>query len=116
MQNSRSSLIGFDDGIYKGLIDISKSDWDSYESSWDFSLLPLLHPDHHQPAMKATYEQVRTHWRAMTLEMQRLEEENNRIFINAYGLQGELTPEALTLIKTDPALPKKTDPPHFALL
>lgn len=29
----------------------------------------------------------------MTLEMQRLEEENNRIFIEAYGLQDELTPE-----------------------
>ncbi|KKO70934.1 Type II restriction enzyme methylase subunit [Kerstersia gyiorum] len=29
----------------------------------------------------------------MTLEMQRLEEENNRIFIDAYGLQDELTPE-----------------------
>lgn len=29
----------------------------------------------------------------MTLDMQRLEEENNRIFIDAYGLQGELTPE-----------------------
>jgi len=29
----------------------------------------------------------------MTLEMQRLEEENNRIFIEAYGLQDELKPE-----------------------
>jgi type II restriction/modification system DNA methylase subunit YeeA len=29
----------------------------------------------------------------MTEEMQRLEEENNRIFIDAYGLQDELTPE-----------------------
>ena len=29
----------------------------------------------------------------MTLEMQRLEEENNRIFIDAYGLQDELTPD-----------------------
>src|SRR3546814_15245200 len=29
----------------------------------------------------------------MTLEMQRLEEENNRIFIDTYGLQDDLTPE-----------------------
>ncbi|AGF95618.1 Type II restriction enzyme methylase subunit [Methanosarcina mazei Tuc01] len=36
---------------------------------------------------------LRTHWKEMTLEMQRLEEENNRIFIEAYGLQDELTPE-----------------------
>jgi hypothetical protein len=32
-------------------------------------------------------------YRSMTLEMQRLEEENNRIFIDAYGLQDELTPD-----------------------
>jgi type II restriction/modification system DNA methylase subunit YeeA len=87
------SLIGFDDSIYNGLIDISKSDWDSYESSWGFSRLPLLHPDHHQPTMKSIYKKVRAHWRTMTLEMQRLEEENNRIFIDAYDLQDELTPE-----------------------
>ena len=37
--------------------------------------------------------QLRAHWQEMTLEMQRLEEENNRIFIDAYGLQDELTPE-----------------------
>ena len=43
--------------------------------------------------MKATYQKLRAHWREMTLEMQRLEEENNRIFIDAYGLQDELTPE-----------------------
>jgi type II restriction/modification system DNA methylase subunit YeeA len=36
---------------------------------------------------------LRAHWRDMTLEMQRLEEENNRIFIAAYGLQDELTPD-----------------------
>lgn len=36
---------------------------------------------------------MRNHWQDMTDEMQRLEEENNRIFIDAYGLQDELTPE-----------------------
>jgi type II restriction/modification system DNA methylase subunit YeeA len=75
------------------LIDLSKSDWDSYETSWDFSSLPLLNPDYRQSTLKATYQKLRDHWREMTLEMQRLEEENNRIFIEAYGLQDELTPE-----------------------
>ncbi len=42
---------------------------------------------------RATYQKLRAHWREMTLEMQRLEEENNRIFIDAYGLQDELAPE-----------------------
>jgi len=36
---------------------------------------------------------LRGRWQEVTQEMQRLEEENNRIFIDAYGLQGELNPE-----------------------
>ncbi len=75
------------------IISIEKSDWDSYETSWDFTNLPLLNPDYRQSTLKATYQKLRTHWREMTLEMQRLEEENNHIFIDAYGLQDELTPE-----------------------
>lgn len=75
------------------LIAASKQDWDSYETSWDFTTLPLLNPEYRQPTLKATYQKLRAHWREMTLEMQRLEEENNRIFIDAYGLQDELTPE-----------------------
>ena len=43
--------------------------------------------------MAETYATLRTHWQSMTDEMQRLEEENNKIFIDAYGLQDELTPE-----------------------
>jgi len=74
-------------------IDVSGKDWDSYETSWDFTSLPLLNPKYHQPTLKVTYQKIRAHWRVMTLTMQRLEEENNRIFIEAYGLQDELTPE-----------------------
>ncbi|AKB18572.1 BREX-1 system adenine-specific DNA-methyltransferase PglX [Methanosarcina sp. WWM596] len=75
------------------LVEISKSDWDSYETSWDFTSLPLLLSEHRQPTLRETYTKLRAHWKEMTLEMQRLEEENNRIFIEAYGLQDELTPE-----------------------
>lgn len=76
------------------LIDLCKKDWDSFETSWDFASLPLLHPAHRQPTLKASYQKLRAHWREMTLEMQRLEQENNRMFIEAYGLQDELKPEA----------------------
>jgi len=72
------------------IVECSKEDWDAYETSWDFTSLPLLNPDCHQPTLKATYQKLRAHWREMTLEMQRLEQENNRIFIDAYGLQDEL--------------------------
>ena len=75
------------------LIVRSKSDWDAYETSWDFSTLPLLSPDHRGESLEATYTRLRAHWQTMTDEMQRLEEENNRVFIDAYGLQDELTPE-----------------------
>ena len=79
--------------IAKTCLEQSKLDWDAFETSWDFTILPLMNPDYHQPTLKATYQKLRAHWREMTLEMQRLEEENNRIFIEAYGLQDELKPE-----------------------
>ena len=75
------------------LINFAKSDWDAYETSWDFTKLPLLSPDHRGETLEDSYAALRAHWQSMTDEMQRLEEENNRIFIDAYGLQDELTPE-----------------------
>ena len=75
------------------LIETAQVDWDSFETSWDFTSMPLLNPDYRQPTLKATYQKLRAHWREMSLEMQRLEEENNRIFIDAYGLQDELKHE-----------------------
>jgi len=74
-------------------IAVGKSDWDAYETSWDFTTLPLLSPDHRAETLSASYANLRAHWHGMTDEMQRLEEENNRIFIDAYGLADELTPE-----------------------
>lgn len=71
----------------------SKEDWDSYETSWDFTTLPLLSPDYRCETLEATYSRLRAHWQGMTDEMQQLEEENNRIFIEAYGLQDELISE-----------------------
>lgn len=79
--------------IAREAISLAKYDWDAYETSWDFTRLPLLAPEHRGETLAATYTNLRTHWQGMTDEMQRLEEENNRIFIDAYGLQDELTPE-----------------------
>lgn len=79
--------------IIKNLIDLSKYDWDAYETSWDFTSFSLLTPHYCQSTLKGIYQKLRARWREMTLEMQRLEKENNRIFIDAYGLQDELTPE-----------------------
>ena len=81
------------EGNADDLLSLARTDWNSYETSWDFTTLPLLSPDHRADTLEATYARLRAHWQGMTDEMQRLEEENNRIFIDAYGLQDELTPE-----------------------
>ena len=81
------------DVLIKQIIIKTSSDWDSYETSWDFTSLPLLQSDYRQTSLKATYTKLNSNWRNITLEMQRLEEENNRLFIEAYGLQDELTPD-----------------------
>jgi hypothetical protein len=75
------------------LLSLARFDWDAYEASWDFTTLPLLSPEHRGATLEDSYATLRAHWQDMTDEMQRLEEENNRIFIDAYGLQDELTPE-----------------------
>ncbi|WP_298038138.1 BREX-1 system adenine-specific DNA-methyltransferase PglX [uncultured Desulfuromonas sp.] len=74
-------------------IKVHQIDWNAYENSCDFTSLPLLQCDYRQTTLKATYLKLRAQWKEMTLEMERLEEDNNRIFIEAYGLQAELTPE-----------------------
>lgn len=75
------------------LVSSTQNDWDSFETSWNFTNSPLLRNDSRQPTLKASFQKLRAQWREMTKETQRLEEENNRIFIDAYGLQDELTPE-----------------------
>lgn len=72
---------------------VSKEDWYSLEIALSFERNPLLRVANDTTTLAAIYAALRQHWQAATLEMQRLEEENNRLFIAAYGLQDELTPE-----------------------
>ena len=80
---------GFIGGV-KELVSKAKRDWDSFENSWGFTNLSILHSDYRHSSLKDTYQSLRVHWREVTEEMQRLEEENNRLFIETYGLQDEL--------------------------
>lgn len=89
LENAFSKVCQSDGELINGY----KSDWDAYETSWDFTSLPLLAPEHRKPTLAETYATLRQHWQGLTDEMQKLEEENNRIFIEAYGLQDELTPD-----------------------
>ncbi|AQU82246.1 MULTISPECIES: BREX-1 system adenine-specific DNA-methyltransferase PglX [unclassified Halomonas] len=81
------------DSIFIKLVEVSKADWDFSEISWEFEILPLLHSESILLTVRNTYENLRAQWQEITLETQRLEEENNRIFIEAYRLQDELTLE-----------------------
>ena len=89
-------------------IELSKFDWDSFETSWDFKTHPLVRcksfppkevaedAKHHIVDMNMIQEAF-TNWsNECYLRFEKLkanEEELNRIFIDIYGLQDELTPE-----------------------
>lgn len=83
----------YDDLLATKLMNLSCSDWNAYEESWDFKILPLLDTTHLSMTLEFSYVNLREHWQKTTTEMQCLEEENNRVFIEAYGLQEDLTPE-----------------------
>lgn len=89
-------------------IALSRDDWDSFETSWDFKTHPLVRcksfppkevaedAKHHIVDMNMIQEAF-TNWsNECYLRFEKLkanEEELNRIFIDIYGLQDELTPE-----------------------
>ena len=80
--------------IFDELVKLATTDWDAYERSWDFQSLPLLMASSAStPTLESSYTAWITQNRDTIAEMKRLEEENNRLFIDAYGLADELTPE-----------------------
>ncbi|MBQ2845005.1 MAG: BREX-1 system adenine-specific DNA-methyltransferase PglX [Alphaproteobacteria bacterium] len=79
--------------IGKTLIGLSRVDWNSYETSWNFERLPMLMDAFRKDTVAASYAAWREQNAADIAETKRLEEENNRLFIDAYGLQDEITPD-----------------------
>jgi hypothetical protein len=78
------------DILYNYAVKIAKKDWDSKEISWDYEKSPLL----------GEHASVRTSYQQWLMEahndfhsLHKCEEELNRIFIEIYDLQDELTPE-----------------------
>jgi len=71
-------------------IKLSQYDWDSFETSWDFQRHPLVRP---VSTVAAAYTAWETECEQRFQTLKSNEEELNRIFINIYGLQDELTPE-----------------------
>jgi hypothetical protein len=96
------------DLIVKQNISLSKDDWDSFETSWDFQRHPLaLLPQQKKEAEESQfvksrmeklgrlqwhYEQWKQECEERFSQLKANEEELNRIFIDIYGLQEELDP------------------------
>ena len=92
------------------IVDISKSEWDSFEVSWNFQSHPLapmayerqeqlsagMNSEERKKAVTLLSERCRR-WEQECeyrfMELKKNEEELNRIFIDIYGLQDELTPD-----------------------
>lgn len=68
----------------------SKHDWDSFETSWDFTKHPLIRL---VTTVTDAFAQWETECDDRFNQLKTNEEELNRIFIDIYGLQDELTPE-----------------------
>lgn len=75
------------------LVKTSILDWDSFETSWNFERLPILSDTFKKETLAKSYRAWRAQNAADIAETKRLEEENNRLFIETYGLQDEITPE-----------------------
>ncbi len=88
--------------LTKKNITLSATDWDSFETSWDFVRHPILqwqqfiatyHPGEYNHTIEESYQALFAHTIRQFAELKHNEEELNRIFIEIYGLQDELIPE-----------------------
>lgn len=84
-------------------VEYAKNDWDSFETSWNFKIHPLVKLKmagayawgDNEPAMRieSAYKAWKETCNGRFEKLKANEEELNRIFIDIYGLQDELTPE-----------------------
>lgn len=73
-------------------IDISKEEWDSRETSWDFTKNELI-KHKSDTKIETAYSNFCNYWKEQHNTLHQNEEELNRLFIDIYELQDELTPD-----------------------
>ncbi len=71
------------------LIDISKEDWDSYETSWDYQQSTLLNQSH-DGIMKHAIASLSSYWRNLSEEQRQREIKNNEIVADAYSVRDDV--------------------------
>ncbi|WP_141050581.1 BREX-1 system adenine-specific DNA-methyltransferase PglX [Aliarcobacter cryaerophilus] len=85
-------------------INISKEEWDSRETSWDFSKNELL-KHKSDSKLESAYNNYCSYWKEKFYKLHANEEELNRLFIDIYELQDELTPDValkdITILKSE---------------
>ena len=81
--------------LSKSNVELSKEDWDSFETSWDFDLHPII-KETFSNVQNASIKECFQGWfykcERRFEQLKSNEEELNRIFIETYGLQDELSP------------------------
>ena len=87
------------------VISFHRANWDNSETSWDFRGQPLLRTELMGATIGASWQNWELQCASAIRQTQELETENNRLFIAAYGLEGELQPEVpesqITLARAD---------------
>lgn len=90
-------------GRVRRAIELAKLDWDGFEQSWNFSELSILRQN--DALLSQAWMKTAKSTAEAISEMQRIESNNNQHFIEALGLQDELTPEVpedqITLARAD---------------
>jgi hypothetical protein len=79
--------------LAESAVSIARADWDNFETSSDFCQQPLLRPGLKGATLEASWQNWDVKSTAAIRQMQEIETENNRLFIAAYSLDGELQPE-----------------------
>jgi len=74
------------DNLVQQNIDISKKEWDSRETSWDFEKIFLIDGKD----LKSAFENYCSHWRDNFVQLHKNEEDLNKLFIEIYELQDEM--------------------------
>ncbi|MGE6596391.1 BREX-1 system adenine-specific DNA-methyltransferase PglX [Bacillus proteolyticus] len=91
--------------LVKNNIEITLNEWNLFETSWDFDKHPLLKYKNNSQILARIFENYETFIEQQFNQLRQNEEELNRIFIEIYGLQDELTPEVaekdITIRKAD---------------
>jgi hypothetical protein len=105
LRDSLAPFLSHFERIATQAIQLARADWNNDETSWDFLDLPLLRPELREATLKETWEKWRQQAAEAINRMQQLETENNRLFIDAYGMQDELSAEVseqqITLTRAD---------------